>query len=410
MPPVHVARARSTSSAAAKNLESLLTIRDKSAAMKFDFDTPISRRETGSIKYDRRPELDPYWVADMDFASPPAILTTLHQRVDHGIFGYAQPHQGLNDAIADYLRDRRNAQVPQDHIVHLGGLVPALSLAARAFCNSGDALMTCTPVYPPFINVHHDAKVALITVDHVWENEQWVFDWQAMAHAVTPETKVFLLCNPQNPLGRVFSPEEIIQLATFCETHDLVLVSDEIHCDLIFDESTTPHYSALNLPAELAKRTITLLSPSKTWNIAGLGYAFAVIPDDTIRRKFSATRGHTLSEITALSYFAAEAAYRHGEPWRIELMLYLRANRDALVEFITTRCPGLSMVAGEATYLAWIDARQLGVKNPALHFEKKAGLFLSDGNNFGWPGWIRFNFGCSRARMLEGLEKIAAAL
>ncbi len=378
--------------------------------MHFDFDTPITRRGTGCIKYDRKPEFDPFWVADMDFASTPAILKALHDRVDHGIFGYAQPHAGLNEAVISYLHERRGAIVPLEEIVHLGGLVPALSLAARAFCKPGDAVMTSTPVYPPFIGVHHDAHASLITVDHVKADGRWTFDWEAMENAVTPETKVFLLCNPQNPLGRVFSAVEVTKLATFCESHDLVLVSDEIHCDLIFDETATPHFSALNLTADLAKRTITLLSPSKTWNIAGLGYAFAVVPDDSIRRQFTAARGHTLSEINALSYYAAEAAYRDGESWRLELMTYLKSNRDALVHFINTRCPGLTVAAGEATYLAWIDARAMGVENPAHHFEQKAGLFLSDGAYFGWPGWIRFNFGCPRTRMLEGLEKIAAAL
>jgi cystathionine beta-lyase len=378
--------------------------------MNFDFDTPITRRGTGCIKYDRRPELDPFWVADMDFASAPVILDALHRRVDHGVFGYAQPHAGLNDAVIGYLRVRRGVSVPLEHIIHLGGLVPALSLAARAFCQTGDAVMTCTPVYPPFIGVHHDAHVSLITVDHVMTDGVWRFDWQAMEDAVTPQTKVFLLCNPQNPLGRVFTAEEVTRLAQFCEIHDLVLVSDEIHCDLVFDETATPHFSALSLPENLAKRTITLLAPSKTWNIAGLGYAFAVIPDDSIRRKFAAVRGHTLSEINALSYYAAEAAYRDGEPWRQELVDYLKTNRDILVDFINTRCPGLATRPGEATYLAWIDARAMGVENPALHFEKNAGLFLSDGAYFGWPGWIRFNFGCPRAHMLQGLEKIAAAL
>lgn len=378
--------------------------------MNFDFDTVIPRRGTGNIKYDRRPELDPFWVADMDFASAPPILEALHKRVDHGIFGYAQAHESLNEVLLGYLLERQGATVPIENIIHLGGLVPALSLAARAYCKSGDSVMTCTPVYPPFIGVHHDAHVGLITVDHVKVDGRWEFDWEAMENAVTPETKVFLLCNPQNPLGRVFTAGEVTRLAEFCERHDLVLVSDEIHCDLIFDESSTPHFSALNLPEVLAKRTITLLSPSKTWNIAGLGYAIAVIPDDTIRRKFAASRGHTLSEINALSYHAAEAAYGHGEPWRRELMAYLKGNRDALVDFISTRCSGLSVAPGEATYLAWIDARAMGVENPAQHFEKNARLFLSDGAYFGWPGWFRFNFGCPRSRMLEGLEKIAAAL
>jgi cysteine-S-conjugate beta-lyase len=382
----------------------------RTPGMNFDFDTPIGRRGTGCIKYDRRPELDPFWVADMDFASAPCILDALHRRVDHGVFGYAQAHDGLNDAILSYLLARRSATVPGEHIVHLGGLVPALSLAGRAFCKPGDALMTCTPVYPPFLGVHHDAHAELITVDHVWESDTWSFDWDAMETAVTPATKVFLLCNPQNPLGRVFPDADILRLAEFCERHDLILVSDEIHCDLIFDETATPHVSALSLPERFADRLITLLSPSKTWNIAGLGYAFAVIPDDSVRRKFTAARGHTLSEINALSYYAAEAAYRDGEPWRRELIACLRQNRDTLVNFIRTRCPGLSIHPGDATYLAWIDASALDLKNPAQHFEKTAGLFLSDGAFFGWPRHFRFNFGCPRTRMLEGLEKLAAAL
>lgn len=378
--------------------------------MNFDFVSPVTRRGTGSIKYDRKPKLDPFWVADMDFVSAPAILEALHQRVDHGVFGYAQAHEGLNEAVIDYLRVRRHAEVPIEHIVHLGGLVPALSLAARAYCKPGDAVMTCTPVYPPFIGVHHDAQASLITVDHVLTDGQWTFDWESMEKAVTPQSKVFLLCNPQNPLGRVFSEIEVTRLAEFCEAHDLILVSDEIHGDLIFDESNTPHFSALNLPEKFSNRTITLLSPSKTWNIAGLGYAYAVIPDDSVRRKFSAARGHTLTEINALSYYAAEAAYRHGEAWRLELISTLKENRDLLVDFIRDRCPELQVRSGQATYLAWIDARAMGVENPAQYFEKNAGLFLSDGAYFGSPGWIRFNFGCPQARMLEGLEKIAAAL
>jgi cysteine-S-conjugate beta-lyase len=378
--------------------------------MTFDFDTIRARRGTGCIKYDRRPELDPFWVADMDFASAPCILEALHRRVDHGVFGYAQAHDGLNEAVLSYLEKRRGAKVAVDQVVHLGGLVPALSLAARAFCQPGGAVMTCTPVYPPFLNVHGDAGVDLITVDHVSTESGWAFDWDAMEGAITPATRVFLLCNPQNPLGRVFSRDEVVKLAEFCERHDLVLVSDEIHCDLVLDEELTPHVSALNLPERFAGRTITLLSPSKTWNIAGLGYAYAVISCESLRRRFRAAFGHTLAEVNALSYYAAEAAYRHGEPWRRDLLVYLKNNRDILVDFIAAKCPRLSVRPGEATYLAWIDARAMEVGNPALFFEKHGGLFLSDGAFFGWPGHFRFNFGCPQARMLEGLEKIDRAL
>ena len=378
--------------------------------MSFDFDTVIPRKATGCIKYDRKPELDPFWVADMDFVSAPCILDALRKRIDHGIFGYAQAQPGLAEAIAGYLETRRGVALNADHLVHLGGLVPALSLAVRAFCKPGEEVMTCTPVYYPFLGVHKDAGAELLTVDHVFTGGRWEFDWAKMEAAVSEKTKVFLLCNPQNPLGRVFDAEEIVKLAEFCEAHDLVLVSDEIHCDLILDEERTPHFSALNLPAHLARRTITLLSPSKTWNIAGLGYASAIIPDDTLRRKFSAARGHTLAEINALSYYAAEAAYRDGEPWRKELISYLKANCDELVRFVTEECEGLTIHPPEATYLAWIDARALGVPNPAEFFEKEAGLFLSDGAFFGWPGFVRFNFACPRERMREGLGKMKAVI
>jgi len=378
--------------------------------MRYDFDTSITRRGSGCIKHDRRPELDPFWVADMDFASAPAIIEALHRRVDHGIFGYAQAHEGLNEAVIGYLRERRGAVVPVERIMHLGGLVPALSLAARAFCKPGEAVMTCTPVYPPFLGVHHDAMAELITVDHVLGPEGWTFDWEGMEKAVTSATRVFMLCNPQNPLGRVFSKQEILRVAEFCEVHDLVLLSDEIHCDLIYDESATPHFSALQLPERFAARSITLLSPSKTWNIAGLGYAYAVVPDDSLRRRFGAARGHTLAEINTLSYYAAEAAYRHGEPWRRELLDYLRANRDALVQFVQARRPVIDIIPGQATYLAWIDCSGMAAEKPAAHFEEKAGLFLSDGAFFGWPRHVRFNFGCPRATMMRGLEKMMAAL
>lgn len=385
-------------------------LRGDKPQVSFDFETILVRKGSGCIKYDRRPELDPFWVADMDFRTAPVVLDAVRRRVEHGVFGYSQPQDGLREAILGYLKNRRGVDVAWESIIHLGGLVPALSLAVKAFCAVGDAVMTCTPVYPPFLSVHQDHGAELITVDHVKVDDQWTFDWEGMEQAVTPKTRVFLLCNPQNPLGRVFSRSELEKLGEFCETHDLVLVSDEIHCDLVMDEDRTPHVSALNLPESLQSRCLTLLAPSKTWNIAGLGYAFAVIPDPGLRKKFETARGHLMPEINSLAYHAAEAAYREGEPWRLELLNVLRSNRDALVDFVNSRCPKLHVEAGEATYLAWIDARELGVDNPATFFEKHAGLFLSDGAFFGWPGWIRFNFGCPWARLNEGLEKLAGAL
>ncbi len=375
-----------------------------------DFDRIIPRRGTGSLKWDKFPSLDPFWVADMDFTSPQEVINALQERVAHGVMGYALPHAGLVESLIQYMQARHQLTVGQEEIIHLGGLVPALSLAARAFGQPGDAVMTCTPIYPPFLGIHHDARMDLISVPHVTHNGRWEFDWDAMETAVTPKTKIFLLSNPQNPLGRVFTAGEIERLAGFCDRHDLILISDEIHCDLILDDQKTPHVCAAGLPDDLQKRIITLLAPSKTYNIAGLGYAFAVIRDDSLRRKFAAARGHTLPEINCLAYYAAEAAYRHGEPWRQELIAYLSKNRDTITDFIRTRTPGLIIPDIEATYLAWIDCRALATEKPAHFFEKEAGLYLSDGNFFGAPGHVRFNYGCPHSRLLEGLEKMACAL
>lgn len=382
-----------------------------SGPMTYDFDTIIPRRGTGNIKYDRRPELDPFWVADMDFASAPEITEAIIARAKHPVYGYAQAHAGLIEATLAYLQTRHGVQVAEENIVWLGGLVPALSLAVKAFCRAGEAVMTCTPSYPPFLNVHHDAReVELISLPHVRQDGRWTFDFEAMEKAVTPRTRLFLLSNPQNPLGRVFTREELIRLASFCQRHDLVLVSDEIHCDLVLDDTRAPHVCGHALPAEFHDRIITLLSPSKTYNIAGIGIAYAVITHDSLKRRFMASRGHTLAEISTFGYYAAEAAYRFGEPWRRQLLGYLAENQEQMLSYLGEAAPRLQVNRNEATYLTWMDARAFGWENPAAHLEKEAGLFLSDGAFFGVPGHVRFNFACPRARMREGLEKMVKVL
>ncbi len=374
-----------------------------------DFDTPIDRCGTGSLKWDKRPDLNPLWVADMDFISPPEVIEAIRKRVDHGVFGYARPHPSLVETLQGYLKNRIGYISPAEEIVHLGGLVPALSLAARAFGKPGEKVLTCAPVYPPFLGIHRDASLELLSVDHVEVNGQWTFDWQALEDKVTPDTRIFVLSNPQNPIGRVFTEEEMIQLANFCEKHDLILLSDEIHCDLILEEEQTPHFSALNLPEALRDRTITLLAPSKTYNIAGLGYAFAVIPNDSIRRRFTAARGHTLPEINCIAYYAAEAAYKHGEPWRQDLIAYLRTNRDLLASTIREKVPGAKVPDIEATYLAWIDCTALSIENP-IQAAEDAGLYLSDGTFFGHSRCVRMNFGTQTERLRSALDTFCTAM
>ncbi len=370
------------------------------------FDTIIPRRDTGSLKWDMRPELDPFWVADMDFVSPPAVLEALCERVEHGVFGYARPHDGLVAEVVGYLERRHGYQADTDDIVYLGGLVPALSLAARALGKSGDEVMTCTPVYPPFLTVAKDAQMKTVKVPHVLEDGQWSFDWEAMDAAVTERTKLFILCSPQNPLGRCFSAEEITRLAEWCLEKGIVLVADEVHCDLVLDEADTPFYSTLNLADKLRQNTIVLHSPSKTYNIAGLAFAYAIVENDRLRARFKAAKGHTAPEINCLAYYGAEAAYRDGESWRQELLEYLRGNRDVLEAFVKDYLPSVTMTHIQATYLAWLDCSKLGHDNPAQFVEKQSQIFVSDGAYFNSPQNIRFNFGCPRERVLEGLEKL----
>ena len=374
------------------------------------FDVMPPRKGTGSLKWDQRPELRPYWVADMDFVSPPEVIDALHRRVEHGVFGYAVPHDGLVESILDYLRERHGVSSSPEDLIHLGGLVPALSLACRAFGEENDSVLTCTPIYPPFLHVHRDAGLRLATVPYVFLDGKWSFDWDGLERAVTPETKLFLLSNPQNPLGRVFSEKEILQLAAFCDQHDLILISDEIHCDLILEEQETPHFTALRLPNPHAERTITLLSPSKTYNIAGMGYAYAVIPDPGLRKRFTGVRGHTLAEITCLGYYAAEAAYRHGESGRLKLISYLRDNRNLITSFCREEMGSIEIPDIEATYLAWMNFQPAGISDPAPYFEKEARLFLSDGRHFGEQGHARLNFGCSRSYLEEALSVIRETL
>ena len=374
------------------------------------FDVMPTRRGSGSLKWDQKPELRPFWVADMDFQSPPEVIEALKRRVEHGVFGYAVPHDGLIESILDYLRERHEVFSSPDELVHLGGLVPALSLACRAFAEKNESVLTCTPIYPPFLHVHKDANLNLTTVPYIVSEGKWTFDWEALEEAVTSSTRLFLLSNPQNPLGRVFSEGEIRQLAEFCERHNMILVSDEIHCDLILDEIVTPHFTALRLPESYAARTITLLSPSKTFNIAGMGYAYAVIPDQKLKNRFMAAQGHTLAEINCLGYYSAEAAYSYGEPWRLDLISYLKENRDLVTEFCREEMGTITIPDIEATYLAWLNFERTSIPNPASFLEKEAQIFLSDGRYFGGEAHARLNFGCSRSHLEVAISGIRKAM
>lgn len=377
----------------------------------YDFGSCPDRRGRGSLKWDRYADRDvlPMWVADMDFRSAPEIEASLRERVDHGVFGYTIPTSGVTDAVLSYLGDTHGYQAEADWISWLPGLVPALNLCCHAFAESDESVLTLTPVYPPFRTAPTNARRKLIEVPLLRSDaDHWEIDFEALESAVQPHTRIFFLCSPHNPVGRVFSREELAGVADFCERHDLVLVSDEIHCDLIFDPEAR-HCMTATLGPDVAARTVTLLSPSKTYNLPGLACAYAVIENPRLRRRFERTIRGIVTEVNCFGYAGCEAAYREGGSWRAALLKVLRQNHALVLEFVRTRLPGIRFTPMQATYLAWLDVRALGLEQPAAFFEA-AGVGLSDGAPFGDRHFLRLNFGCPESRLCEGLHRMAGAI
>jgi len=372
------------------------------------FDTPIARRGTASFKWDMyEDEPLPLWVADMDFASPPPVVRALEERAAHGVYGYALTTCSLVEAIAGHFERRYGWRIEEEWIVWLPSVVPGLNLACDAFAAPGEAVMTVTPVYPPFLAAPANRERRLITVPAEQRHGRWELPLEGMEAAVTPDTRVLLFCHPHNPLGRVWRRDEVEAVLDFCRRHDLVLVSDEIHCDLILDDLA--HVPAALAGSEDAGRIVTLSSPSKTFNLPGLNYAFAVIADEGLRRRFVRPGKGLLPFPGCFAVAAAETAYREGGEWHEGLLGYLRGNRDALEGFVARELPHVRMTHVEATYLAWLDVRELGLEDPAAAC-RSAGVALSAGAAFGDPAYLRLNFGCPRATLDEALRRLAPVL
>ncbi|MFM8334654.1 MAG: MalY/PatB family protein [Opitutaceae bacterium] len=379
---------------------------------RFDFDHAPERRGTDSQKWQKYAGRDvlPLWVADMDFVSAPPILDALRARVDHGVFGYARPTASTVEAVTGALAQRYGWKVDPEWIVWLPGLVVGLNVTAQAFAGPGEEVLTLTPVYPPFTSAPRNSGRSPVGVPFTLAGGKWEIDWDALERAVTPRTRLFFLCNPHNPLARVWRRAELERLGEFCVRHNLVLCSDEIHCDLILDPSL-PHVPSATLSPALAARSVTLMAPSKTYNVPGLGTSLAIIPDATLRARFNRAAAGVVAEVTCLGFTACEAAYRDCEPWRQQLLAYLRGNRDYLVDALPRALPGLKIEAPvEATYLLWMNVAGLGIPDPVAHFERH-GVGLSDGAPFGArPGThLRLNFGCPRATLVEAVRRMQTA-
>lgn len=377
--------------------------------MTFDFDQVADRRSSDSMKWRRYAGRDiiPMWVADMDFAAPPAVQAAIQARASHGILGYAEPTESVLAAIVEMLESQFRWRIETDWLVWTPGMATALHLVARMLPDAADATLTSTPIYPPFLHAARNMGRALRQEPLTDTGMRYEFDFHRLDTALQPPTRMLLFCHPQNPTGRVWSRAELERVAELCLRHDVLICSDEVHYGLILDPDNA-HIPMATLSPAVAARTITLMSPSKTYNVAGLMCAFAIIPDPALRQRFQRAARGIVNELNPFGYVACEAAYRHGEPWRRALVDYLRGNRD-LVESAVAGMPGLRMHHVEATYLAWIDCRDLGLKQPVTTFED-AGVGLSDGAHFGAPGFVRLNFGCPRARLQTGLSRMQAVV
>lgn len=375
----------------------------------FNFDDPPDRRSSDSVKWGKYAGRDvlPMWVADMDFAAPQCILDALHERVDHGVFGYGSPPMSLAGAVVEAMARDYGWEINPDWLVWLPGLVSGLNIVCRAIGEAGDEVLTAAPVYPPFLSAPRYSERRVTTVDLRRVEGRWIWDFGRLERAVTARSRLLMLCNPHNPVGRAFSRDELTSIAQIAERHDLVICSDEIHCGLVLDDRAQ-HVPIAMLDGAVADRTITLMAPSKTWNIPGLGCAFAVVPNPKLRRQLLDAMHGIVPHVNVLGFAATEAAYRHGEPWRLDLIRYLRTNAAHVLEAIGSMS-GLSTTRVEATSLAWIDTRPLALRDPVGFFEE-AGVGLSNGADFGSPGYVRLNFGCARSTLDLALQRMRDAV
>ena len=376
----------------------------------YDFDEVVDRRDTASEKWEkyRGRDIIPMWVADMDFRSPPVVLEALHRRTDHGVFGYTGASPQLGEAVMQMLEQDYGWGIDPQWIVWLPGLVTGLNVTCRAVGSEGDEVLTLVPVYPPFLSAPRYSRRGVVRVRLHEAANCWSIDFERLAAAVTPKTRLFMLCNPHNPVGRVFERHELERIAELCLSHDIVICADEIHCGLVLDPGKR-HIPMATLSPEVQQHTITLMAPSKTFNLAGLGCSFAIIPSEILRRRFLEAKAGIVPMVNPYGYLAALTAYTHGEPWRQELIDYLRRNRDLLASSLPQMAGGLSMAPVEGTYLAWIDHRPAALADPVGFFEE-AGVGLQDGRDFDGPGFVRLNFGCRQALLRQAIERMSVAL
>jgi cystathionine beta-lyase len=377
-----------------------------------DFNEFIDRRGTDSIKWNNfSSDVLPLWVADTDFCSPPQVIEALAARIKHGIFGYASIQEESKLAIQSWLSTRHQWNVSPDNIILLPGVVPGFNNAARVLCNPGDSYLIHTPAYHPFFDVsrnnHLELSIAPLAIDPTGLYE---IDWDCFDDAILPSTRLFILCNPHNPTGRVFSREDLQRLAEICLDHKLLICADEIHSDLVYPGYQ--HIPIASLSEEVAQSTITLISASKTFNLAGLQASAAVITNPHLRSIFIKGLESVEASVNLLGECAMTAAYRHGAAWLDALLSYLANNRAVLLDYVSRQLPGISIAPPQGTFLGWLDCTGTGLDNPAEFFLTRAKVALNSGIWFGdqYARFVRLNFGCPTQTLLQALGSIKKSL
>lgn len=367
------------------------------------------RRGTDSVKWGLyEKDVLPLWVADMDFVSPPAVIAALQQRVDHGVFGYAMESKELKELILARMEKLYQWKIKLEDIVLLPGVVAAFNLVCQAVTSPGESILIQPPVYPPFFQAPRYAGARTVVNEvRVKDDGKYGIDFEDFESALEKDTRCFLLCNPHNPIGRVYTRQELHAMAEICLRHNMVICSDEIHSDLVYPGAS--HVPIASIDAEIANQTVTLIAPSKTYNIAGLECSALICTNAELREKIQHARRGLLGGVNALGMIAGAAAYREGDDWLREVMAVLESNRDFLMGYLAEKLPAIKMVQPEATYLAWLDCRELNLPvSPANYFLEHARVAVNAGEDFGKPGegFVRLNFGCTRSTLLEALERM----
>ncbi len=386
--------------------------------MSHHFDQTFNRRDTQSAKWTLyKEDVLPMWVADMDFPAPQPVMDALHERVHHGIFGYCMAPPELPAALCERMKQLYDWEVTTEEIIFLPGLVAALNVMCRLAGKPGDGVLVNTPVYGPFLSSPGNQERVLhgapLRATRSGSQICYEVDFEALEAAIQPSTKLFLLCNPHNPIGRAYTRDELAKFADLCERHDLLLCSDEIHADLVL--AGAKHIPSASLSPEISRRTVTLMAPSKTFNLPGLGCGFAIIQDVELRRRFNEAMAGIVPHVNVFGYTGALAAYTHPDAaaWLDHLRGHLTENRDFLVNYIEQELPMLRTTVPEATYLAWIDCSEANIEGDLQKFfVEQAKVAFNPGPWFGegGEGFVRLNFGCSRETLKEGLDRMKGAL